>query len=58
MRTADPAIMVPPLLWLASDASDGFTGRRIDAKRWRSDIDPSDAAEAASEAAGWSLGPS
>ena len=52
-----PTIMVPPLLWLASDASDGFTGRRIDAKRWRSDIDPSEAAEAAAEAAGWSPGP-
>ncbi len=48
-----PAIMVPPLLWLASDASDGFTGRRIDARRWRSDLPAAEAARAASDAAGW-----
>ena len=52
-----PAIVVPPLLWLASDASDAFTGRRIDAKRWRSDLSPAEAAEAASEVAGWARAP-
>jgi NAD(P)-dependent dehydrogenase (short-subunit alcohol dehydrogenase family) len=30
----DPAIMGPPSVWLASDASSGITGARIDAKRW------------------------
>ncbi|WP_237480808.1 SDR family NAD(P)-dependent oxidoreductase [Lichenibacterium dinghuense] len=48
-----PTIVVPPLLWLASDASHAFTGRRIDAKRWRSDLPPADAARKASELAGW-----
>ena len=48
-----PTIVVPPLLWLASDASHAFTGRRIDAKRWRSDLPPADAAREASEMAGW-----
>lgn len=48
-----PSIMVPPLLWLASEASSAFTGRRIDAKRWRSDLPPAEAADAASHEAGW-----
>ena len=48
-----PTVVVPPLLWLASDASHAFTGRRIDAKRWRSDLPPADAAREASENAGW-----
>ena len=48
-----PSIVVLPLLWLASDASSQFTGRRIDAKRWRSDLPPAEAAQAASETAGW-----
>jgi NAD(P)-dependent dehydrogenase (short-subunit alcohol dehydrogenase family) len=33
----DPAIMVPPLLWLASTKSDGVTGRRFVAAQWRED---------------------
>ncbi|WP_237481390.1 SDR family NAD(P)-dependent oxidoreductase [Lichenibacterium dinghuense] len=52
-----PGIVVAPLLWLASDGAGGFTGRRIDAKRWRSDLSPSDAAAAASEGAGWAVAP-
>lgn len=43
-----PAVMGPPLLWLASTASDGISGRRFVATRWRDD-DPL----AASEDAGW-----
>lgn len=49
----DAGVMVAPLLWLASPASDGVTGKRLIANRWRSDLDPSAAAEAASEGAGW-----
>jgi NAD(P)-dependent dehydrogenase (short-subunit alcohol dehydrogenase family) len=49
----DADVMVAPLLWLASPASDGITGKRLIANRWRSDLDPSAAAEAASEGAGW-----
>jgi len=41
----DPAIMVPPLLWLASTKSDGITGRRFIATKWRADA-PAAAAEA------------
>ena len=55
MRSAllDPSIMVPPLLWLASPDSDGMTGRRLVAARWRSDLDCREAAEAATDSAGW-----
>jgi 3-oxoacyl-[acyl-carrier protein] reductase len=42
----DPEIMVPPLLWIASIQSDGITGRRFVANKWRAD-DPG------GEAAGW-----
>src|ERR1700722_15462887 len=42
----DPEIMVPPLLWIASIQSDGITGRRFVANKWRAD-DPE------GEAAGW-----
>jgi 3-oxoacyl-[acyl-carrier protein] reductase len=37
-RLLDPDIIVPPLLYLASAASDGLTGKRIDASRWRADL--------------------
>ncbi|HET9691755.1 MAG TPA: SDR family oxidoreductase [Acidimicrobiales bacterium] len=30
----DPAVMGPPVVWLASNASDGVTGRRIVATEW------------------------
>jgi len=43
----DPAIMVPPLLWLASTKSDGVTGRRFVAAEWREDQ------TGAAAAAGW-----
>jgi 3-oxoacyl-[acyl-carrier protein] reductase len=41
----DPAIMVPPLLWLAGTKSDGVTGKRFIAAHWRDD-NPRAAAEA------------
>lgn len=31
----DPQIIVPPLLWLVSAASDGINGRRLLANRWK-----------------------
>ena len=49
----DPAIMVPPLLWLVSPEADGMTGRRLVAARWRTDLGGKEAAEAASDPAGW-----
>lgn len=51
----DPAIMVPPLLWLASQDSDGVTGRRLDASRWNTDLPEAEAARAAWDDAGWSI---
>jgi 3-oxoacyl-[acyl-carrier protein] reductase len=51
----DPAIIVPPLLWLASDGSQGVTGRRLDATRWKGGIAEEDAATAALDDAGWAL---
>jgi 3-oxoacyl-[acyl-carrier protein] reductase len=45
----DPAVMIPPLLWLASADSDGMTGHRYVATRWRSDCSIREAAEAARE---------
>jgi NAD(P)-dependent dehydrogenase (short-subunit alcohol dehydrogenase family) len=43
----DPAIMVPPLLWLASTKSNGVTGKRFVAKDFRAD------APDAAATAGW-----
>jgi 3-oxoacyl-[acyl-carrier protein] reductase len=48
-----PEVMVPPLLWLVSPDSDGMTGRRLVATRWRNDLGGRDAAEAATDQAGW-----
>jgi NAD(P)-dependent dehydrogenase (short-subunit alcohol dehydrogenase family) len=39
-----PEIMVAPLLWLASARSDGVTGKRVIANRWRDEA-PDDAME-------------
>lgn len=43
----DPGIVVPPVLWLASNDSDGVSGYRITAKLWRTDLQGSEAAKAA-----------
>jgi 3-oxoacyl-[acyl-carrier protein] reductase len=51
----DPAIVVPPLLWLASDASSGVTGRRLDASRWQPGVPEAEAAAAAMDDAGWTI---
>lgn len=42
-RMLQPAIMAPPVLWLASDASDGVTGRRIIAAKWDPACAPAEA---------------
>jgi 3-oxoacyl-[acyl-carrier protein] reductase len=51
-RMLDPSVIVPPLLWLASTASDGVTGTRFNASLWSG---PDEAAAAA--ASGESLAP-
>jgi 3-oxoacyl-[acyl-carrier protein] reductase len=48
----DPAIMVPPLLWLVSSAADGVSGKRVIANRWPSRVDHPSALDAAIEDAG------
>ena len=48
-----PDIVVPALVWLASDLSDAVTGKRIVAARWREDLSIADAAAAAIDPAGW-----
>ncbi len=51
----DPAIMVPPLLWLASAAADDVTGVRLVASRWYRAHQPGEAARRASTHAGWMI---
>jgi 3-oxoacyl-[acyl-carrier protein] reductase len=46
-----PDVIVPPALWLASEASDGITGCRYIAKHWDSDLPPAEAAERCRERA-------
>jgi NAD(P)-dependent dehydrogenase (short-subunit alcohol dehydrogenase family) len=54
-KLLDPDIMVPPLLWLVSEATGGITGSRFDAKLWDASLTPSQAAEKARSNAGWPL---
>ncbi len=48
----DPAIMVPPLLWLVSSAADTVTGKRVIASRWPSGSDQPASPDVALENAG------
>jgi hypothetical protein len=48
-----PEIMGPPILWLVSDDSAGFNGRRITAARWDASLPPTEAAKRAGRAIGW-----
>src|ERR1700719_898124 len=52
-RLLDPNIMMPPLLWLASESAGGVTGARIVANLWDSSLPFEQAAEKARAAAGW-----
>jgi NAD(P)-dependent dehydrogenase (short-subunit alcohol dehydrogenase family) len=54
-RLLDPEIMVPPLLWLVSEAAAEMTGGRFVARLWDPSLPPSQAAEKARETAGWTL---
>lgn len=47
----EPDVIVPPALWLASEASDGVTGCRYIAKHWDAALDPDQAAEGCREPA-------
>lgn len=50
-RYLTPEVIVPAAIWLASEDSDGVTGCRYIASRWRTDLPPAEAAEAAREPA-------
>jgi 3-oxoacyl-[acyl-carrier protein] reductase len=48
-----PEVMVPPLLWLVSERSDGVTGMRFNAAQWRADLPENEAVAMARDNAGW-----
>jgi len=48
-----PDVMVKPLLWLASRASDGVNGRRFIGAQWDAKLTPEAAAEKCSAPAAW-----
>jgi NAD(P)-dependent dehydrogenase (short-subunit alcohol dehydrogenase family) len=48
-----PEIMAEPVAWLASDASNGVTGRRFIAAKWNGRLSPAQAAQAASAPVAW-----
>lgn len=48
-----PDIMVPPLLWLVSEAANDVTGSRLAANLWDAALPTDQAAEKARMAAGW-----
>jgi len=52
-KLVQPPQMVAPLVWLASDQSNGITGRRFIAQMWNESLSTSAAAALAGAAAGW-----
>lgn len=48
-----PEVMIAPLLWLCSEASDTVTGQRFLAARWDQDLTPAEAAKTAGAPAAW-----
>jgi len=52
-KMLQPEIMVPPLLWLVSDAAAGVNGRRFIAADWDTALPPAQAAEKAGALIAW-----
>jgi NAD(P)-dependent dehydrogenase (short-subunit alcohol dehydrogenase family) len=48
-----PEVMVAPLIWLCSNASDGVTGQRFIGMRWDGSLPPAEAAKKAGAPAAW-----
>ena len=48
-----PEVMVAPLVWLCSNASDGVTGQRFIGMRWDKNLPPAEAAKKAGAPAAW-----
>ena len=51
-RLLHPDIMVPPLLYLASAASNEITGKRFDSRNWRGDLPIAEAGKLCAREAG------
>ncbi|MFZ0838363.1 MAG: SDR family oxidoreductase [Xanthobacteraceae bacterium] len=52
-KLISPEVMVPPIVWLLSKASDGVTGQRFRANAWKADMDPLEAARVSGAPAAW-----
>ena len=52
-RILQPEILVAPLVWLCTEASNGVTGYRFSAKDWDASLEPSEAARRIQQLAGW-----
>ena len=52
-KLIDPQVMVVPLVWLASNASDGVNGQRFIAMRWDKSLPPAEAAKKAGAPMAW-----
>jgi NAD(P)-dependent dehydrogenase (short-subunit alcohol dehydrogenase family) len=52
-RMLQPEVMVPPLLWLVSDAADGVNARRFIGADWDSSLPPDQAAAKAGAPIAW-----
>jgi 3-oxoacyl-[acyl-carrier protein] reductase len=52
-KLISPEVMVAPLMWLASEASDGVTGQRFIGARWDGKLPVAEAAKAAGAPAAW-----
>jgi hypothetical protein len=52
-KLIQPEVMVPPLLWLASDAAGSVTGRRFLGVHWDPALPPEQAAEKAGAPVAW-----
>jgi NAD(P)-dependent dehydrogenase (short-subunit alcohol dehydrogenase family) len=57
-KMIQPEVMVPPLVWLVSDAASAVTGRRFLASHWNASLPPEQAAEEAGSPAAWDPGKS
>jgi NAD(P)-dependent dehydrogenase (short-subunit alcohol dehydrogenase family) len=52
-KLIQPDVMVTPLIWLASNASDGINGQRFIATRWDKNLAPAEAAKKAGAPMAW-----
>jgi NAD(P)-dependent dehydrogenase (short-subunit alcohol dehydrogenase family) len=52
-KLIEPDVMVTPLTWLASNASDGVNGQRFIAMRWDKTLPPAEAAKQAGAPMAW-----